>query len=122
MGRSRHGRRLRSLSHSARSRRSDVRCIESLEGRVLFATFSWDGGGGDANWTTAANWAGDVTPVGDGTNDLVFPAGAAQKSNNNDFTDGTGFASITIEESGYTLAGNGVAIGSSGVSDTSSTG
>jgi hypothetical protein len=89
---------------------------------VLFATFTWDGGGGDANWMTAANWAGDVAPSGSGTDDLVFPAGAAQKSNNNDFTDGTGFASITIEESGYTLAGNGVAIGTNGVSDTSSTG
>jgi hypothetical protein len=89
---------------------------------VLFATFTWDGGGADANWTTADNWAGDVVPVADGSDDLVFPAGAAQKSNNNDFADGTAFASITVEESGYTLAGNGVAIGTAGVSDTSPTG
>src|SRR6476469_3276534 len=122
MGRSRHGRRLRSLSQPARAGRTDTRSIESLEGRVLFATFTWDGGGGDANWMTAANWAGDVAPVGDGSDDLVFPASAAQQSNNNDFADGTGFASITLQANGYTLAGNGVAIGTNGVSDTSSTG
>ncbi len=36
--------------------------IESLESRVLLATINWDGGGGDFNWNTAANWAGDVLP------------------------------------------------------------
>src|SRR5262245_55746154 len=28
---------------------------------------TWDGGGTDNNWTTAANWSGDTTPANDGT-------------------------------------------------------
>jgi Ca2+-binding RTX toxin-like protein len=103
-------------------RNCNPRPLEALEGRVLFATFTWDGGGGDANWMTAANWGTDAAPVGDGSDVLVFPAGAAQKSNSNNFTAGTAFTSITIQEGGYTLAGNGVALGAAGLSDTSATG
>lgn len=46
-------------------------------------TFTWDGGGGDNNWGTAANWAGDVAPSGDtGNNRLVF-AGTTRPSTSN---------------------------------------
>ncbi|MBL8030657.1 MAG: hypothetical protein JNN11_05420, partial [Candidatus Doudnabacteria bacterium] len=27
------------------------------------AAYTWDGGGGDANWTTAANWSSDIIPT-----------------------------------------------------------
>ena len=27
------------------------------------ATRTWDGGGGDNNWSTAANWSSDTVPV-----------------------------------------------------------
>src|SRR5215218_1766759 len=40
------------------------RAVETLEGRILFAAFTWDGGGNNNNWTTAANWVGDVAPTG----------------------------------------------------------
>ncbi len=33
---------------------------------------TWDGGGADDNFTTAANWAGDVVPVNTGTATLMF--------------------------------------------------
>jgi hypothetical protein len=36
--------------------------LEVLEDRTLLATRIWDGGGPDLNWTTAANWVGDVVP------------------------------------------------------------
>ncbi len=69
------------------------------------AVRTWDGGGADANWTTAANWVGDVAPVaGD---DLVFPASAARQSNNNNFSGFTSFNSLTIEGGNYTISGNG---------------
>src|SRR5688572_29287356 len=95
--------------------------LESLEGRVLFAAFTWDGGGGDANWTTAANWAADAAPVGDGTDQLVFPSGGGvlQKSNTNDFPANTEFNAITIQGSGYTLAGNAITLGPVALADTS---
>jgi autotransporter-associated beta strand protein len=68
--------------------------------------FTWDGGGGDGNWQTAANWVGDVKPVA-GSN-LVFPESAAQKTNSNNFPASTAFGSITIAESGYAISGNAI--------------
>ena len=50
--------------------------LDRLETRLAPAVATWDGGGPDNNWTTAANWVGDVAPQpGD---DLVFPQGAAR--------------------------------------------
>ncbi|HVF30239.1 MAG TPA: VCBS repeat-containing protein [Pyrinomonadaceae bacterium] len=82
-----------------------IGCLVFVSSLNVFATVrTWDGGGGDANWQTAANWAGDLPPVaGD---DLVFPAAAAQFSANNNFPLLTSFNSITIEGGAYTLAGN----------------
>lgn len=69
------------------------------------AVRTWDGGGGNGNWTTAANWVGDVAPANN--DDLVFPATAAQFVTNNDFsTMFLSFASLTIEGGNYTIGGN----------------
>jgi autotransporter-associated beta strand protein len=80
--------------------------MESLEDRSLMAVMVWDGGGGDNNWLTAANWKGDFAPVA--SDDLVFPAGAAQLSSNNNFVAGTRFNTIQLNGAGYTLAGNNI--------------
>lgn len=37
--------------------------LEHLESRQLLAAISWDGGGGDNNWTNPLNWSGDVLPT-----------------------------------------------------------
>ena len=37
-------------------------CIETLEVRAVPAVVTWDGGGGNFNWNTAANWSADVLP------------------------------------------------------------
>jgi hypothetical protein len=42
-------------------------------------TFTWNGGGADNNWTTAANWGG-TAPVAD---DLLVFSGATRPSNTN---------------------------------------
>ena len=63
----------------------------------------WDGGGLDAKWTTAANWAGDLAPLPHEA--LRFPSGALQLINNNDFPADTPFTGLRIE-SAYTLTGN----------------
>ena len=66
----------------------------------------WDGGGSDDNWTTAANWVGDVAPQPDEA--LRFAAGAARTANNNnDFPLNTTFRTLLIE-GGYTLGGKGL--------------
>src|SRR5688572_21836500 len=76
---------------------SHVRPVETLEGRVLFATFTWDGGGGDDNWTTGANWAGDTAPTGaNPAEELIFPAGAARPTNTNDFAADPPFDTINF--------------------------
>ena len=70
------------------------------------ATRTWDGGGSDINWMTAANWVGDVAPqTGDS---LVFPAGAARRANTNNFPAGTTFGTITLTGDGYSLNGNAI--------------
>jgi Ca2+-binding RTX toxin-like protein len=89
------------------------RAVEPLEGRILFATATWDGDT-DGNWTTATNWVTDTAPqAGD---DLVFAAGAANLSTTNNFTAGTAFASITLN-GGYTLAGNTVNLAGGGLNN-----
>src|SRR5271157_4848037 len=71
------------------------------------ATATWTGGGGDANWMTGGNWGGTAPSPGD---DLVFPGGAAQLTNNNNFAANTSFNSMTFTGSsgGYTLGGNAI--------------
>ncbi|MDQ2966215.1 MAG: S8 family serine peptidase, partial [Chloroflexota bacterium] len=82
---------------------------------VAAAARTWTGGGLNNNWTTALNWGG-IAPVGG--DDLTFPAGAARLSNTNDFAAGTAFNSITISGTGYTLAGNSVALGAGNLAET----
>ena len=75
-----------------------------LSVNAFSVTKTWDGGGADANWNTAANWSTDVAPVaGD---DLVFPAAALQQANNNNFFFLTSFRTITVEGGAYTFGGN----------------
>ncbi len=76
----------------------------ALHASALGAVKTWDGGGADGNWTTAANWAGDVAPAAN--DDLVFPATAAQFATNNNFFILTSFNSLTFEGGAYTVAGN----------------
>src|SRR6185369_1287294 len=58
-------------------------------------------------WSTPQNWVGDVAPhAGD---DLVFGS-AAQKTNVNDFAAGTAFRSSALNDSGYLISGNAIAI------------
>lgn len=79
--------------------------METLEDRRLLAVRVWDGGAGP-NWSDADNWVGDVAPLaGD---DLVFPTGAANLANTNNFAVGTRFNTIQIQGSGYTIGGESI--------------
>lgn len=76
--------------------------LEPLESRSLLAVVIWDGGGGNALWTNGMNWQGDVAPMAN--DQLQFPDGAMQLTNNNDFV-ATTFQSIafTGANGGYNL-------------------
>jgi hypothetical protein len=73
----------------------------------LVVTRTWDGGSIVNNlWTTNENWVGDLAPhSGD---NLVFPAGAKQMENVNDYPMVTVFGSITVSGSGYCFHNGGV--------------
>src|SRR5262245_27511399 len=104
------------FAYAAARRVSFQPLVEELERREVPSTSTWDGGGFDNNWMTAANWVGDVAPVAG--NDLVFRAGAAQTNNNNNFAAGTAFKSITLSADFYQLSGNGITL-NSGITATS---
>jgi hypothetical protein len=82
-------------------------------------TDTWTGAGSNANWSTPANWSGNVAPVPGCS--LVFPAGALQLTNTNDFAGGTGFSSVTISGNGYAISGQGLMTGSIDASGSTGT-
>lgn len=89
--------------------------VLSLEDRLAPALATWDGGGGDNNWTTAANWVGDVAPnPGD---DLAFPAGVPDLISVNTFAAGTSFHTLQFTGLGYKIGGNDVSL-TGGISAT----
>lgn len=80
------------------------------------ATCTWTGASSNL-WNVAGNW--DTLPsAGD---DLVFPSSASNKSNSNNFTADTAFNSITLNGTGYTLAGNRITLGAGGITQTTGT-
>ena len=74
---------------------------------------TWTGGGGDDNWTHGRP-TGAGRPRSPATTSCSRP-GAARLSNTNNYAIGTAFNSITITGTGYTLAGNRVALGAAGL-------
>jgi hypothetical protein len=85
--------------------------LDRLEARLAPAVATWDGGGADNHWTTAANWVGDIAPQpGD---DLVFPVltNSVPLLSVNDFPDGTAFHSIHVGATFYPLlSGNRIGL------------
>jgi fibronectin-binding autotransporter adhesin len=71
------------------------------------ATRTWTGAGSDSNLSTAANWGGTAPVAGD---DLIFPAGPANKDVTNDLVAGTSFNSISFSGDGYDLLGNAIVL------------
>lgn len=75
------------------------------------ATRTWSGSSGTL-WSDAGNWGGVAPAPGD---DVVFPSGAGNVTNTNDFAPGTLFNSITVSGQGYNISGNAIALGAGGI-------
>lgn len=75
------------------------------------ATRTWTGTV-DTLWSNAANWGGAAPMAGD---DLLFPAGAANLSNTNDFIAGTAFHSLNFSSGGYLVNGNQILLDAAGL-------
>ncbi len=97
--------------------------------RAQAALDLWNGGGTDANWMTAGNWASSTSPSA--SDDLLFPGTSSpavlQTTNNNNFAAGTNFDSVVVGENsgsggtssiGYTLGGNSINLGPGGLADS----
>ena len=88
---------------------------------VQNVTLTWNGGGGDNNWTTANNWSGVNIIGGDS---LVFD-GSTRLSNNNNTTAGTLYSNLTFNAGAgaFVLNGNSITLpsGSGGIVNNSST-
>ena len=74
------------------------------------ATFTWNGGGADDSWMTAANWGG-VAPAGGGTDLLVFD-GTVNTSTIDNFPAATSFDGINFASTAgtFTLGGNSLTL------------
>jgi fibronectin-binding autotransporter adhesin len=80
----------------------------------LFAAPRTWTGTNSGSWSDSANWGGTLPVPGD---DLVFPAGASNLTNSNDFPAGTLFQSISFAAP-YTVGGNALTIGAGGITST----
>jgi autotransporter-associated beta strand protein len=65
----------------------------------------WTGGGANANWQTAANWAANTAPS---AGDSLFFGGTTQLTASNNYTAATSFAGLTFPANAgaFTLLGN----------------
>ena len=80
--------------------------LEGLEVRLVLSISTWTGMGGDANWSTAANW--DVPPTSGAGTELLFPPSALQQTNVDDLGPNQSFGPLVFSGSGYSIsASNG---------------
>ena len=80
------------------------------------ASKTWDGGGGDGNWSTGANWDLDTAPSATGDN-LTFAGTTNVTTNNNQVTAlATSGTAITFASGAgvFTLGGDAITLGSGG--------
>jgi autotransporter-associated beta strand protein len=80
-------------------------------------TFQWTGSGADSKWATAANWMGSVLPSGNGNETLIFPAGAAQLTTEDNLPAGSNaFDTIIFSGGGYSVTlDSPMALGTGGI-------
>lgn len=69
---------------------------------------TWTGSGANTNWTTAANWSGNVAPVAGDT--LEFPVVGTTFNSVNNFPAGTSFGDILIGAATYNITGNAITL------------
>lgn len=106
--------RLRKLSSTGLALFISLASLLCINPQVAFATsFTclWVGGGGDSNFSTAANWGGCNSTSPQPGDALVFGfVGTSDKNPTNDTAGGTLYASITFDDSGFVLSGNSMGV------------
>lgn len=77
---------------------------------------TWDGGGGNNNWTTANNWNPNGVPVNDGTANIIF-AGTVRLNVNVDSFRNVNSITFNNTAGAFTLNNNGITIQSGGITN-----
>ncbi|VTS06669.1 beta strand repeat-containing protein [Tuwongella immobilis] len=101
----------------ARSRESQSRVylhLQAFEDRLTPATITWTGAGDTGLWSNAANWSTGAVPLGDGTEDVIFPDGSPRLASFNDLNS-MKYASVTLNGAGYNISGAPIFIGTTGL-------
>ncbi|MGH7179833.1 MAG: hypothetical protein ACREJC_20830 [Tepidisphaeraceae bacterium] len=90
-----------------------------LGARALATTYTWNGGGGNVNWSTGTNWVGGSAATSADTTDLVFQGttntGTSGTPLNQNITSGFLFNSMTFASgaSAFFIGGSSFAMGGS---------
>ncbi len=87
--------------------------LEALEPRQLLSLVSWDGGGGDLQWTNRLNWVGDQVPgtsddatIGDLTGSQTISLGGTQAVRSVTCAEGLNITgSLTVTTGASTISG-----------------
>ncbi|MGA2066342.1 MAG: autotransporter-associated beta strand repeat-containing protein [Thermoguttaceae bacterium] len=83
------------------------------------ATFVWNGGGGDSNWSTPQNWNPAGAPANDGTADVQM-AGSTRPSPNVDAPWNIDSLTFSSGCAAFTLSGGPLTVGPGGIVNQSS--
>lgn len=82
---------------------------------TMGATYTWDGGGSDDNWSTGANWVGDpASPTPFISGDTVIFDGFTRLSPNNNITGltlGSGSITFAAGAGSFSIGGLGLTLG-----------
>lgn len=84
----------------------------------MAATYIWDGGGADNNWSTPANWSPDGAPPSNGTADLQF-AGSTRLTPNAQSAYSINSLAFNSGAGAFTLGGSSLTIGGGGITQNS---
>lgn len=110
---------IKTMNKSTLSLKFPALCLAAGIALQSVSAQTWNGGGGDNNWTTAGNWGGTPPVAG---NNLTF-AGSTRPDPVNDFAAATNFGSIIFSAGAgaFTLTGNSInATGPVGITNNSS--
>ncbi len=92
-------------------------CLVLLQASVSAAIFVWDGEGSDGDWSTDANWDGDIEPTNDGTAEIELE-GSLQTVQTISSAFNISSLKANVSDAAFQLSGSTLQIGAGGISKT----
>ncbi|MDK3160787.1 hypothetical protein QPK87_30145 [Kamptonema cortianum] len=105
------------ISHRVKFLIISVTAFElALNCHLFSATDTWDGGGGDNNWTTGANWDDNTAPV---NGDSIIMDGTTRLTNNNNQVTAIDWLEFAAGAGAFQITGNTTTV-TNGITNLSS--